>query len=308
MLAHLASRFVTLLLVMALIFSLIHLVPGDPVEALLGDQASMVDREALRTALGLNLPLWQQFYNQMTGFFVGDWGTSIVRHQPVLGLILSRAPATIWLALAAMTFALLFGLLGGILAAKSPGNHSPIANRQSSIDLLLLALLATPTFCLGPLLVLVFAVKLGWVPVSGWGDVTSLALPAITLGLGLGAHLARLVAASLREQLDADYARTARAKGADERRILVHHTLRNALVPVVIIFCLQLGMVLTGTVLTEAVFGWPGLGSLLIEALHGRDYPLVQGLLLLISLVYMAALILGDTAAAILDPRLRKAI
>lgn len=299
MLAHMASRLLTLLLVMALIFSLIHLVPGDPVEALLGEQATSVDREALRTALGLNLPLWQQFYNQMTGFFVGDWGTSIVRHQPVLGLMLARAPATIYLALAAMTVALAIGIVAGVGVATA---H---ARRAQWGDMLLLAILATPTFCLGPLLVLVFAVKAGWFPVSGWGSATSLALPAITLGLGLGAHLARLVAASLREQLNADYARTARAKGATDRRILISHTLRNALVPVVIIFCLQLGMVLTGTVLTEAVFGWPGLGSLLIEALHGRDYPLVQGLLLLISLVYMAALILGDTAAALLDPRLR---
>lgn len=299
MLAHMASRMLTLLLVMALIFSLIHLVPGDPVEALLGEQATSVDREALREALGLNLPLWQQFATQMTGFFKGDWGTSIVRHQPVLEIMLARAPATIWLALAAMAVALAIGVLAGVAVATAQ------ARKARAFDMLLLALLATPTFCLGPLLILVFAVKAGWLPVSGWGSAESLILPAVTLGLGLGAHLARLVAASLKEQLNADYARTARAKGADERRILIHHTLRNALVPVVIIFCLQLGMVLTGTVLTEAVFGWPGLGSLLIEALHGRDYPLVQGLLLLISLVYMAALVLGDTAAAILDPRLR---
>lgn len=300
MLAHLASRLFTLLLVMALIFSLIHLVPGDPVEALLGEQATSVDREALRTALGLNLPLHQQFTTQMTGFFTGDWGTSLIRHQPVLGLMLARAPATIWLALAAMAVAVVIGITAGVAVATAR------ARRAVWGDMALLAILATPTFCLGPLLVLVFAVQLGWVPVSGWGDVTSLILPAVTLGLGLGAHLARLVAASLKEQLDADYVRTARAKGADERRTLTHHALRNALVPVVIIFCLQLGMVLTGTVLTEAVFGWPGLGSLLIEALHSRDYPLVQGLLLLISLVYMAALILGDTAAAFLDPRLRR--
>lgn len=303
MLPRLASRVVTLLLVMGLIFLLIHLVPGDPVEALLGEQASSADREALRAALGLNLPLWRQFATFLGGVVQGDWGTSLVRHQPVLGLMAERAPATVVLAVAAMAVAVAVGGVAGTAVALL---HSRGRQRQArGLDHTLLALLATPTFCLGPLLMLVFAVWLGWLPVSGFGGGMSLVLPALTLGVGMGAHLARLLAASLEGELQADYVRTARAKGAGFRRRLAHHALRNALVPVVIVFCLQLGMVLTGTVLTEAVFGWPGLGSLLVEALHGRDYPLIQGLLLLISLTYMAALVLGDWLAGRLDPRLR---
>jgi peptide/nickel transport system permease protein len=302
--ARIASRLLTLLLVMTLIFSLIHLVPGDPVEALLGEQSTHADREALRAALGLDRPLPVQFGHYLEGVVTGHWGTSMVRHEPVLSLIAARAPATVLLAVASMLVALALGIAAGTATAR--------ANRRTraTADMALLALLATPTFCLGPLLILIFAVKFGWLPVSGWqggwAGALSLILPALTLGLGLGAHLARLVAASLHHELTADYVRTARAKGADEHRTLAHHALRNALVPVVIVFCLQLGMVLTGTVLTEAVFGWPGLGSLLVEALHGRDYPLIQGLLLLISLTYMAAVVAGDALAALLDPRLRK--
>ncbi|MFZ2587152.1 MAG: ABC transporter permease [Alphaproteobacteria bacterium] len=294
-----ATRLFTLLLVMTLIFLLIHLVPGDPVEALLGEQASVVDREALRTALGLDLPLHTQFVNFMGGLATGDWGTSLVRNKPVLGLMAERAMPTVVLALAAMAVATVVGGVGGIATALA----KPAAKGWWEKGLL--AVLATPTFCLGPLLMLVLAVGLGWLPVSGFDGPRSLVLPALTLGLGLGTHLARLLAASLSDELEAEYLRTARAKGASGARRLFHHALRNALVPVVIIFCLQLGMVLTGTVLTEAVFGWPGLGSLLVEALHGRDYPLVQGLLLLISLTYMAALVLGDWLAGRLDGRLR---
>lgn len=294
-----ATRLFTLLLVMTLIFLLIHLVPGDPVEALLGEQATMVDREALRTALGLNLPLWEQFVHFLSGIVTGDWGTSLVRNKSVVGLMAERTMPTVWLALAAMMVAVTVGALGGIATALARPPYKRWAESG------LLAVLATPTFCIGPLLMLVFAVMLGWLPVSGFDGPLALILPALTLGLGMGAHLARLVAASLTEELNAEYLRTARAKGASPKRRVLHHALRNALVPVVIIFCLQLGMVLTGTVLTEAVFGWPGLGSLLVEALHGRDYPLIQGLLLLISLTYMAALVLGDWLAGRLDARLR---
>ncbi|MCP5404686.1 MAG: ABC transporter permease [Pseudomonadaceae bacterium] len=308
MFARIASRLLTLLLVMGVIFLLIHLVPGDPVEALLGEQASMADREALRRSLRLDLPLGQQFADFLGGVVTGDWGTSMVRSQPVLGLMAERAPATVVLALAAMAVAVAVGGVAGTwVAVLASGIRRKAHDARLAVwlDRLLLALLATPTFCLGPLLMLVFAIWLGWLPVSGFGGVASLILPALTLGVGMGAHLARLLSASLQEELAADYLRTARAKGASGSRRLWHHALRNALVPVVIIFCLQLGMVLTGTVLTEAVFGWPGLGSLLVEALHGRDYPLVQGLLLLISLTYMAAVMLGDWLAGRLDPRLR---
>ncbi len=300
MLSAFASRLLTLILAMSLIFALIHLIPGDPVEALLGEQASLADRDALRAAMGLDKPLVQQFGAYVGGLVSGNWGASLVRHQPVLTLIAERAFPTIVLELAAMGVAMGMGLVGGIWAAQKTG-------RTARRDDVLLALLVTPTFCLGPLLMMVFSLKMGLFPVSGYEGWFSLILPAVTLGLGLGAHLARLVAATMREVMDADYVRTAVAKGASPARVTMRHVLRNALVSVVIIFCLQLGMVLTGTVLTEAVFGWPGLGSLLVEALHGRDYPLVQGLLIIISLTYIATNVAGDMLAAMLDPRIRSA-
>ncbi|MBI1308741.1 MAG: ABC transporter permease subunit [Proteobacteria bacterium] len=292
----------TLILVVGLVFMLIHMVPGDPVDALLGDRATPTDREALRVALGLNLPLGEQFVNYVSGLAVGDWGVSLVSGRPVLQVLLERAPATAWLALWAMVVAICSGALLGVAGiwGRALWGKSKLLSRL--VNLATLVVMATPTFVLGPLLIVVVAIGLGWVPVSGNEGWESVILPALTLGAGLGAVLARMITASLRGELRADYVRLVAAKGGSRRRRL-GHALRNALLPVVQLFFLQVGMVLTGAVLTEAVFGWPGLGNLLVESLHQRDYPMMQGCLLLISLVYMVSLLLADMLSAWLDPR-----
>ncbi|HEX2859628.1 MAG TPA: ABC transporter permease [Alphaproteobacteria bacterium] len=286
----------TTLAVVVVVFALLRVVPGDPVAMLLGDWAAPVDAERLRHALGLDVAWPVALPAYLNGLLHGDWGTSLVSGKPVLGMIFERLPATGWLGLAAMVVALLVGIPAGILL----GLHNSRIGQM-----LVVAIIAVPTFVLGPLLIMGGAVKLGWFPVSGMTGLSSVVLPAVTLGLGMGAVLARLLAATLVEERAKAYGLTVAAKGGGQGALL-HHWLRNALGPVVLIFCLQLGMVLTGTVLTEAVFGWPGIGSLLVEGLQARDYPLVQGCLILISVGYGLAILLADVLQALLDPRLRR--
>lgn len=288
----------TLVLVVGLVFLLIHMVPGDPVVALLGDRATPSDYEALRRALGLDLPLHQQFINFVSGLLRGDWGTSMVTQMPVLSMLCSRLPATGALAAGAIGIAVVFGGIAGILGA------SKRRGVQVVMDYSTLAIMATPSFVIGPLLIAGIAVGLGLLPVSGRQGWESAILPSLTLGLGLSAVVARMLTASLNEETHKDYVRTVVAKGGGQGRAM-WHAVRNALLPTVQIVFLQLGMVLTGAVLTEAVFGWPGLGNLLIEALHQRDYPVIQGCLLFISLVYMLCVLLADMVSAMLDPRVR---
>ncbi len=288
----------TLALVVALVFLLIHMVPGDPVVALLGDRASPADYEALRTALGLNLPLYQQFWNFAGGLLVGDWGTSLVTQKPVLTMLGERMGGTGVLAAGAIGIAVVLGGIVGIAGAAKA------RTTRTVVDYATLAVMATPSFVTGPLLIAGIAVGLGWLPVSGRQGGESAILPSFTLGLGLAAVVARMLAASLNEETHKDYVRTVVAKGGGQGRA-TFHAVRNALLPTVQIVFLQLGMVLTGAVLTEAVFGWPGLGNLLVEALHQRDYPVIQGCLLFISLVYMLCVLLADVVSALLDPRVR---
>jgi peptide/nickel transport system permease protein len=295
---RLAGMIPTLFLVVGLVFMLIHLVPGDPVVALLGDRASPADYMALREALGLNQPLWWQFIGFVSGVFRGDWGVSLISQRPVLSMIWERLPATGMLAAGAMGFALVVGGIGGCLMAF--GRKSV----RTSFDYMSLAAMASPSFVVGPLLIVGVAVGLGILPVSGMQGAASMVLPSVTLGLGLAAVVARMLAESLIEERGKDYVRTAVAKGGGVICVRLH-VVRNALLPTVQIVFLQLGMVLTGAVLTEAVFGWPGLGNLLVEALHQRDYPVIQGCLLLISLVYMLCVLLADVVSALLDPRVR---
>ncbi|TKW61294.1 MAG: ABC transporter permease [Blastochloris viridis] len=295
---RLAGMVPTLFLVVGLVFMLIHLVPGDPVVALLGDRASPADYMALREALGLNQPLWWQFVSFVGGVFKGDWGVSLISQKPVLGMIWERLPATGVLAAGAMGFAL---VVGGIAGCAMAFGRKTV---RTSVDYISLAAMASPSFVVGPLLIVGVAVGLGILPVSGMQGAASMVLPSVTLGLGLSAVVARMLAESLLEERHKDYVRTVVAKGGEMRRVR-WHVVRNALLPTVQIVFLQLGMVLTGAVLTEAVFGWPGLGNLLVEALHQRDYPVIQGCLLLISLVYMLCVLLADVVSALLDPRVR---
>jgi peptide/nickel transport system permease protein len=301
---HLAGRFGSAALVVlgvcTLVFLLIHLVPGDPVEAMLGEGARPADQEALRAALGLDRPLAEQYLSYLARTATLDLGTSFSYQRPVARLLAERIPATLELALAALALALAIALPLGVVAARHRGG----ALDTGAMGFSLLGA-AVPNFWLGPVLILVFSLWLGWTPVSGREGAASLILPAITLGTGLAAVLARMVRSSVLEVLGEDYIRTARAKGLRESSVLWGHALRNAWLPVLTLIGLQLGGVLAGAVITETVFAWPGVGSLLIEAIQARDYPVVQACVLLISLTYVLVNALTDLVCAWADPRVR---
>jgi ABC-type dipeptide/oligopeptide/nickel transport system permease component len=289
-----------LLGVATLVFSLIHLIPGDPAQAMLGDAASPESVIELRTRLGLNRPLHVQYAAFLMGVARGDLGVSLRTNERVSSAIAARLPATVELALAAMFVAIVIAIPTGIVAAVWSGTGV-----DHAATTLALVGLSMPTFWLGPLLGLVFSVELGWLPVSGRGTVAHLVLPAITLGSPLAAVLARMTRASLMDELGETYVTAARARGLSEARIVLRHAFRNSLIPIVTVLGLQVGGVLTGAVITETIFAWPGVGRLLIQSIGFRDYPLVQGCILLIAVTYVSVNLLTDMAYAFLDPRIR---
>lgn len=290
----------TLLGVVTLVFAFIHLVPGDPVEVMLGETASVADREALRTELGLNRPIPAQYAAYLASLANGNLGTSFTYRKPVAELIRLRLPATAQLAGQALFIALLIAVPVGVLTAVKQGSLSDRVGLVGS-----LIGVSMPTFWLGPLLVMLFSIKLGWLPVSGREGWSSSLLPSLTLGAGLAAILSRMLRSSLLEVLNAEYLQAARARGVSEGRVIWVHALRNASLPVITVLGLQLGSLLSGAVITEAVFAWPGIGTLLLGAIQGRDYPLVQGCVLVVSLGYVGANLLADLAHRLADPRIR---
>ena len=304
MLSYIARRLVltvpVLFGVATLVFSLIHLVPGDPAQAMLGDGASPDDIAQLRTRLSLDRPLTEQYARYLRGLVRGDLGTSLRTQQPVTTQIAERLPATAELASAAMLVAVALALPLGLIAAVWRGTWVD----QSAMGLALVGI-SVPGFWLGPLLALVFAVELGWLPVSGRGTLAHLVLPAITLGSALAAILARMTRASVLEELREQYVVAARARGASRVRAVVVHALRNSLIPVVTILGLQLGAVLTGSIITETIFSWPGVGRLLIQSINFRDYPMVQGCILLIAVTYVTMNLITDLLYGWLAPRIR---
>jgi peptide/nickel transport system permease protein len=302
LLRRLAAAFGVVLGVVLLTSVLIHLVPGDPVELMLGESATAGDRAALRARLGLDRPVHEQVLSQLSRLSRLDLGESLHSRRPVGALVAERLPATVELAVAALAVAVAVAIPLGILAARWRGGTADGA----AMGLALLGL-SVPSFWLGPLLILVFSVVLGWTPVSGREGWSSLVLPALTLGTGMAAVLARMLRGSLLETLSEDYVRTARAKGLPEGEVIRRHALRNAALPVVTVFGMQAGALLAGAVITETVFAWPGIGSLLVEAIARRDYPVVQGCVLLISTSYVLVNALTDLAYAWLDPRVRVA-
>jgi peptide/nickel transport system permease protein len=304
MLRYLIRRLVltipVLLGVATLVFALIHLVPGDPAQSMLGDGASAEEVAQLRHALGLDRPLLVQYQAFLTGLVKGDLGTSFRYGTPVTREIRDRLFRTMQLAAAAMAVAILIAIPLGIAAAVFRGTAIDYAAMTVA-----LAGISMPNFWLGPLLAIVFAVYLGWLPVAGTGSVWHIVLPSITLGAALAAILARMTRASLLEELRELYVLAARARGLSRLRAVVRHAFRNSLIPVVTIIGLQFGAVLTGTIITETIFAWPGVGRLLIQAINFRDYPLVQGCILFISLTYVMMNLLTDLTYGLLDPRIR---
>jgi peptide/nickel transport system permease protein len=286
--------------VATLVFSLIHLVPGDPAQSMLGESAAPADVNELRARLGLDRPVMTQYVEYLTRALRGDLGTSFRYGTPVTREIRARLGRTAELAFAAMAVAILLAVPLGTLAAVFRGR----AIDQVAMTLSLVGV-SLPNFWLGPVLAMVFAVGLGWLPVSGAGTLPHLVLPAITLGAALAAVLARLTRASVIEELQELYVIAARARGLSWLRTVVRHALRNSLVPVVTVIGLQFGAVLTGTIITETIFAWPGLGRLLIQAIGFRDYPLVQGCILFIAVTYVGMNLLVDVAYGWLDPRIR---
>lgn len=288
----------TLLGVLTLVFLLIHLIPGDPVEVMLGETASPADREELRQSLGLNRPLAAQYRTFLTDLAAGDLGRSLYERASVAAIVSARYPATLQLALCAMIAAVVISFPLATLAAVRRGGW--IDRGALLFSLLGLSL---PNFWLGPLLMIVFAIQLGWAPVSGRGGVSHLFLPALTLGLGMAAILTRILRASLLRAMTEDYVQTARAKGLPERRVWLKHTLRNALLSVVTIMSLQFGSLLAGSLITETIFSWPGIGRLTVQAIQMRDYPLVQGCVLVIAVSYILVNFITDLAYKFVDPR-----
>jgi peptide/nickel transport system permease protein len=289
-----------LLGVATLVFSLIHLVPGDPAQAMLGDGAAPQDVAELRTSLGLDQPLLTQYTTFLRHAIGGDLGVSFRTGQPVTTMIAERVPATAELALASMIVAVLIAIPLGVIAAVRRGT----AADEGAMTFALLGV-SIPNFWLGPLLAIVFAVELGWLPVSGRGTLANLVLPAISLGLALAAILARMTRASLLDELNELYVRAARARGVSRASSIATHALRNSMVPLLTIIALQFGAVLTGAVITETIFAWPGIGRLLIQSIGFRDYPMVQGCILLIAVTYVTVNLVTDLMYGVLDPRIR---
>jgi ABC-type dipeptide/oligopeptide/nickel transport system permease component len=267
---------------------------------MLGESAAPQDIAALRTRLGLDRPLLVQYGAFLRGAVTGDLGRSFRTGQPVTTMLAERVPATAELALAAMAVAVLLAVPLGVVAAVWRGtaiDHGAMTFSLAGISI--------PNFWLGPLLAIVFAVELGWLPVSGRGTLSHLVLPAVSLGLALAAILARMTRASLLEELGELYVRAARARGVSRASAVVRHALANSLVPVVTIVALQFGAVLTGAVITETIFAWPGIGRLLIQSIGFRDYPMLQGCILMIAVTYVAVNLATDLLYGWLDPRIR---
>jgi ABC-type dipeptide/oligopeptide/nickel transport system permease component len=287
-------------LIVTMVFLLAHIVPGDPVAQMLGEGARADDLQQLRHALGLDVPIPIQYGRYLKGVVHGNLGESFRFQQPVTRVILEHYPATLELAAVALGVCILIGIPAGVLAAHKRGEKT-----DHAVGVLTLFGLSLPNFALGPVLMLVFSVVLGWLPVTGRGGIPHLVLPAFTLGAALAAILTRMVRTSVIEELSADYVRTARAKGVSESGVLFRHALRNALIPILTILGLQFGTLLAGTIVTETIFSWPGIGHLTVQAINARDYPLLQGCILLIAVSYVLVNLLTDMVYAVVDPRVR---
>src|SRR5919202_2136722 len=306
-LGRLAATLPVLLLVSVVIFSLIHLTPGDPATVMLGSEASPDDVQRVRQELGLDQPLHLQYLIWLGRVLRGDLGHSIRTHQPVAEAILQRLPVTVELALAALTVSLAIALPAGMVSALR--RDSPA---DSTSRVLALLGVSVPNFFLAMLLIYVFSLKLRWLPPIGFvplvtdpvGNLKSMLMPALTLGAALAAVVARLTRSSLLEVLGQDYVRTAWAKGLSEAVIVRRHALKIALIPVVTVVGLQIGALLGGAIITETVFALPGIGRLIVDSIFQRDFPLIQGVVLFLTLIFLGVNLAVDLLYAWLDPRI----
>ena len=297
-LARILIATIVMLGVVSLTFALLHLVPGDPVEVMLGESAAPADRDALRSELGLDRPLLEQWLGFHRELLKLDLGTSLHSRQDISDLIIERLPWTAALAIASLAVALSIAVPLGIAAALHAGRS--LDTGSSVIALLGVSI---PNFLLGPLLIIVFALNLGWLPVSGNEHAHSIILPAVTLGTSLAAILTRMIRAALLEVLREEFITAARARGLNRIQVVLYHALPNAALPVLTIVGMQLGALLGGAVITEAIFNWPGMGMLTVEAIQRRDYPVVQAAVLVISLSYVLINMTTDILYAWVDPR-----
>src|SRR5690348_513410 len=287
-------------LVVSIVFILIHLVPGDPVEQMLGEGARPGDIVALRHAYGLDLPLGTQYIHYWAGVLHGNLGTSLRLNDSITHLVLTRYPYTVELTVAALIIAVLLSVPAGVASALRRDRW-----QDRLLSFVSLLGLSFPAFALGPILILVVSIKLGWLPVSGAGGISHLILPAITMGSALAAILTRMVRTAMLEELGQDYIRTARAKGLPERVVVYKHALRNALIPVITLIGLQFGALLAGAIVTEKIFSWPGIGRLTVSAIENRDYPLLQGCILAVGLTYVLVNLATDVMYMVINPRIR---
>jgi peptide/nickel transport system permease protein len=304
MIRFLVSRLLALapvaLGVATLTFALIHLVPGDPVTAMLGENAAPIDITNMRHQLGLDRPLAVQYVTYLNGLIHGDLGSSISLHAPVTSVIAARFPATMELAAAGLAVAIIIALPLGLVAGARPGGAADFGAMTFAI-----LGISVPHLYLGPLLMIAFSLHLGWFPLTGRGGLCHLVLPALTMGTAMAGILARMLRQSLLRVRAADFMRTARGKGLSDFQALAAHGLRNALTPVISLLGLQAGALLTGSIVTEIIFSWPGIGRLMIEAIGARDYPLAQGCVLVFALTYVLVNFATDAAYSLIDPRVR---
>lgn len=288
----------TLFGVLVAAFMLLYIAPGDPVEAMIGERADTATISRLRAQLHLDDPLPQRFGHYVASVVTGDLGRSYITNRPIAQDIRERFPKTLQLAGAAMLLATFFGVTLGVLSARTPGG---IADRLS-LGISYLGI-SFPVYWVGLLLILLFAVTLRWLPPSGYGGLRFLILPAVTLGMRSIAFQARMTRSAMLDALSADYTRTARAKGLSEWMVTMKHALRNALIPVITVLGLDFGSYLTGSILTETIFSWPGIGRYVVNAITRRDLPAIQGTVLFLSTIFVLVNLITDLAYAKADPR-----
>ncbi|MDQ6802079.1 MAG: ABC transporter permease [Acidobacteriota bacterium] len=287
--------------ILTLVFSLIHLIPGDPARQIAGPDAPEQDVQSVRKALGLDQPLWTQYISYLSHVVRGDFGRSFQTNELVSKQIRERYPATMQLAFGAMFVALLVAFPLGIISAIY--RNSWIDNLARFFALIGVSM---PSFWFGPLLIIAFAINHEWFPVSGRDQgLRSLVLPSVTMGLALAAILTRMIRVSLAEELTQLYVTTAIAKGVTRARAIFRHALKNALIPVITVLALQFGSLLTGAIITEQIFSWPGLGRLLLQSISNRDYPQVQASILVIALTYILVNFISDLLYGVVDPRIK---